>query len=270
MLTQVVIQSAVPMTLNIDAADPDEILVVKRISGLSPADVTLFTGDFARDGGYYQGRRVTKRNPVIDFKMNPDYKNDIEVSDIRELLYSTFYHPQLSGDGVKVVLKDDRKPDRYFIGYTEKIETDLFSRDTDAQVSMISVEPYLLTDALSTASDAAGWASLPVEYDGSAPTGLELEILVKAATSTIVVDINGEQMVLNQAFAIGDVVKINTNIGQRYIRRGSTDIMVALTAASKWVQLKGRNNVIKVWGTAQGDGKAVLTKYSFRGRWWGI
>lgn len=58
MLNQVILQSSSPMTLDIDNADPEEILILKSISGLTPADVNLFTGEYARNGGYYQGRRV--------------------------------------------------------------------------------------------------------------------------------------------------------------------------------------------------------------------
>lgn len=273
MLTQVVLQTANPMVLDIDSVDPSEILIIKSISGLSPADVNLFTGDFARDGGYYQGRRVVKRNPVITFQMNPDYAGDIRVSDIREMLYQQFLEPSPGSDGVKVLLKDDRKPDRYFIGYTEKIESNIFSAETEAQVSMICVDPYLRSDVQVNATDAAGWVSKALTYEGSASTGLYMKLLVKTATNTVTVDLNGTKMVLvnpSGNFAINDVIEISTTIGSRYIKRNGTDIMAMLTSASKWLAFDGAANTIKIYSTVEGDGKVVMTQYTYRDAWWGI
>lgn len=270
MLQQVVLQTAVPMALNIDQADPDEILIVTSISGLDPADVTLFTGDFSRDGGYYQGRRSSGRNPVFNLKLNPDYANDIEVSDIREMLYSMFFEPSPTTDGLQVTLVDDRKPDRYFVGYTEKMPADIFSRDTTAQVSMICVDPFLKSSAEVSATDAVGWISLPVTYDGSARTGLEMTFKIKTATTQMVIDINGVKMTLMKAFAVNDVVVVNTSIGSRKITLNGVDIMATLTPTSKWVQLNKGVNTIKTYGTVEADGKVAMTDYKYRAAWWGI
>jgi hypothetical protein len=270
MLTQVVLQTSNPMTFNIEEADPDEILVIKSISGLTPADVTLFTGDFARNGGYYQGRRTGKRNPVIVFKMNPDYEQDIEVSDIREMLYQQFYEPQAFSDGVQVLLRDDRKPDRYFVGYTEKYAGEIFDKSTEAQISLVCVDPFILSTEETTGSDAAGWTTLPLTYDGSADAGLDMTFLVKTATNSMTVDLNGQKMVLNKAFAVNDVIEINTVEGSRAIRQNGTDVMVALASGSDWIQLTEKDNIFKIYGTAEGDGKVVMTSYTFRSAWWGI
>lgn len=143
MLDQVVLQTANPMTLNITAADPNEILVIKSISGLTSTKVGLFTGDFSTEGSYYQGRRPEKLTPVITFKINPNYADDISVSDVRQLLYRMFYEPQPGSDGVKVILKDDKLPDLYFVGYVEDINTDQFTKSQTAQVSLVAMDSYL-------------------------------------------------------------------------------------------------------------------------------
>lgn len=269
MLNQVVLNTAIPKTLNIDAADPEETLVVKSISGLSGADITLFTGDYARDGGYYQGRRASKFNPVFNFKLNPDYRLNVEVSDVREMLYSWFLEPARTSDGLQVILRDDRRPDRYFIGYTEKIETGMFSRDTSVQVSMISVDAYLRSMAETTASDT-GWVSTIVNYAGSAPIGLEMTLKVNTATSQLVVVGSGITMKLNKAFAVNDIIVINTETGKRSIKVNGIDAMVTLDPTSRWIDLGNGANVVAVYGTALGDGKVVMTNYKYRAAWWGI
>lgn len=271
MLKQVVLETNPPKTFDIDAVDPDEILIIKSISGLDPADVTLFTGDFARAGGYYQGRRTGKRNVVFNFKINPDYKNDVEVSDIREMIYSMFMEPQVDSDAVVMRFIDDRKPDRTLTGYTEKLPSDMFSRDTTAQVSLICVEPYFKTVDVASGSDPLGLLALPLTYAGSARTGMWMEIVVKATTSKITVMLDDKPFILDRSFYAGDIVHINTVAGQRYIRlNNSSDIMAALNPTSKWLELhKGVNN-IKVYGTVENDGKAVLTSYEYQEAWWGI
>lgn len=271
MLQQVVVETSSPMTFDIESADPDEILIIESISGLDPADITLFTGDYSRDGGYYQGRRVGRRNPVINFRINPDYANDVEVSDARELLYRTFLEPQALTDGVQVRLVDDRKPDRYFIGYTEKLPSDIFVAKPKAQVSMICVDPYLKSVTPVVGSDP-GIVSLPLSYNGSADTGIELTLKVTTATNTIRVAMGGQMMTLSLAtnFAVNDVIYINTVIGSRAIKRNGTDVMALLTASSKWLLMNAPSLTVAVDGGVTSDGKVVITNWTYRASWWGI
>jgi len=272
MLQQVILQTTPPVTLNIEAVSPDDIVVIKSISGLDPADADLFMGEFSRAGGYYQGRRAGQRNPVFNLKLNPDYANDIAVSDIREMIYEWFLEPTSfpDSDGLKVVLKDDRKPDRFFVGYTEKIPAPIFEKETNVQVSMMTTEAYLLSDSITSGADAVGWASLPVTYEGSAKTGLEMTFKVKTANAQMVLDINGVKMTLVKAFALNDVIVINTLEGSRKITQNGVDIMATLTSGSKWPLLRKGVNTIKAYGTAEADGKVVMTAYNYRAAWWGI
>ena len=270
MLETVIVESANPLTLHISDVDPSEMLVVKNISGLTSAKVGLYTGDYASEGSYYQGRRGEKLNPILTLKMNPDYTNDVEVSDIRELLYRTFYEPQPESDGVLVRLQDDRKPDRYFVGYTEDINTDQFSQSRDVQISMVCMDAYLFSYDPTTDSDVAGWSSLNVDYDGSARTGVQATFKINTNTSVMTFEINGHKMILNRAFTVGQIITIDTRPGMRSIKVGATDIMAALDSTSTWLSLDRPVNNIKAYGSVVGDGKAVMTDYTFRSQWWGI
>lgn len=271
MLQQVILQSSSPMTLEIGYADPDEIIILKSISGLTPADLTLFTGDFARDGGYYQGRRAGKRNPIFNFKLNPNYVDDILISDVREMLYRIFYEPQALTDGLQVTLIDDRKPDRYFICYAEKWNGEIFEQKPEAGISTICVDPYLRSVAFVEAVNPAGWVSVPFTYDGSADTGIEVTIEVTATTNQVVFNLDGQLMTLSKPdnFVDGDVIFINTAIGSRAIRLNGVDRMALLTAASKWALLTKTSAELSAYGTAPADGKAVITSYKYQETWWG-
>lgn len=272
MLQSVVLETANPMILRIGDVDPDELLILTSISGLDPADVTLFTGDFARDGGYYQGRRVGQRNPVFNFKINPNYKDDVDASDARAILYRQFLEPQVNSDAVQVRLIDDRNPDRYLFCYTEKLPSDIFVQKPTAQVSTICVDPYLKSVIETSATNAGGWLTAPIIYDGTADTGIQVTIKVVSSTSQIMLENNGLFMKLVKLtpFFAGDIVTINTVNGSRSVKLNGVDIMAILTGDSKWLYLGQAANSLKAYGSAPSDGKAVVTAYSFRSSWWGI
>jgi hypothetical protein len=270
MLQQVVLESANPMTLEIGNADPDEILILTSISGLDPADITLYTGDYAGKGGYYQGRHVGSRNPVFNFKINHDYVNDVDPSDVRDILYRQFLEPQADADGLQVRLIDDRRPDRYFIAYAEKFPSDIFTKSPSAQITTRTVEPYLKSVAETSASNAGGWLTVPITYDGSADTGIELTIKVVADTSVVTVVNNTQTMTLNGTFVADDIITINTNIGYRSIKLNGVDVMAVLSGDSTWIQLTQAANILKVYGSVVSDGMAVATQYTYRSEWWGV
>lgn len=270
MLQQVVLETANPMTLEIGNASPDEILILTSISGLSPADVTLFTGEFARSGGYYQGRRVAMRNPVFNFKLNEDFANDIDISDVRDILYRQFYEPQAEGDGVQIRLVDNKRPDRYMICYTEKFPTEIFEQSPKASISTICVEPYFQSVVETVGSSPGGWLSLPLIYDGSADTGIQLTLSIKASTTDVWVLNNlNQSMHLEGDFVNGDVIAINTKLGFRSIKLNGADIMAALTADSNWIYLTQASNLLKAYGQDPSDGIATITEYRYRSEWWG-
>lgn len=272
MLQSVVLETANPVEFAIGEANPDELLLLTSVSGLDPADVTLFTGDFAREGGYYQGRRVGKRNPVFNFKINPDYKNDVDASDARALLYRQFLEPQAESDAVQVRFVDDRNPDRYLFCYTEKMPADIFTQKPIAQVSTLSVDPFLKSVDQTQMVNSNGWLSVPVNYDGTADTGVKATLKVVMPTTQVVLENNGAKMRLSKAtpFAAGDVIEVSSVHGERYIRLNGQDAMGLLQSDSKWVYLAQSSNALRTYGSVASDGLVAITAYSFRAAWWGL
>lgn len=270
MLTRAIIQTSTPMTLDIEDVNPDDILILTGISGLSRAGADLFIGEFAGEGGYYQGRRSKKRTPVFNFKINPDYANDIEASDVREMLYRMFMEPSATSDAVQVLLVDDRKPDRYIRVYTEDIEASHFDKEMTAMVSTVCTDAYLRSAEETTAVNLSGWLSVPLTYEGTADTGFDIVIKIMVSNNGIVVENNGETMTLTHDFVVGDTVTIGTQQGDRYVRNNGTDIMASLAAGSKWLKLAEASNTLRVYGDAPGDGQAVVIGYTYRAAWWGV
>lgn len=278
MLTKVIAQTSTPVEFNVTNVDPNEILILKSISGLTQAGATLYTGEFAGEGGYYQGRRAKQRFPVLNFKINPNYKEDIDAEDIRDILYRTFMEPQANADGVQVGVFTTKKPELYFVGYTEDIDVPLFERELTASVSMSCTDPYLRSAEEKLVESDGGWLSNPIVYDGTADTGFEVYIKIMIDTPELTLENNGVQMRLVENFIAGQTVRISTAQGSRAIQVGyrdsngvfsGTDIMAALQGPN-WLKLTSLTNVLSVFGQTPGDGKALLTLYRYRSAWWGI
>lgn len=272
MLTEAVIETSTPTSLKINNVAQDELIVLRSVSGLSSVKNTLFTGQFGGEGGYYQGRRREGLNPVFDFRLQPNYADNVEASDIREMLYTMFLEPSETSDAVQVRLKDDRKPDRFFRAYTETFEADIFAKELRAQVSMITTDNFLRSvTPTSHVNNTGGWFNYTFDYDGSADTGFDMVIKVLAPTNRVTVLLGGEFVQLNGTFAIDDILTVNTVERQKSVTQNAVEKMSLMSASSKWIQLrKKKANNIKVFGTNEGDGKAALTSMLYRSAWWGI
>jgi hypothetical protein len=139
-------------------------------------------------------------------------------------------------------------------------------------VEMIGLDSYLLAVDVSSDSNAGGWLSVPITYEGSADTGIEVGIDVKVATSELFFEINGAKMHLVAPFTPGQHVVIKTSIGERSIKRNGVDIMASMAADSVWPILQGgsEDKLLKTYGTTANDGDTVMTYYVYRAAWWGL
>lgn len=276
MLTQIDINSENAFFVRVVGATAKDSLLVRKITGLSPPDISLFIGDYARDGGIYQGRRVGNRNVVITFDLNPNPALGETVKGLRELLHKSFYDPLAEADFLQLNLHDSEGGVRYLVGYSEKFESEIFEPETMAVISLICPDPYLRDANEVTLNNAGGWTTVPFTYAGTAETGFTANILVNTATSTITLDNNGKQMVINRSFAAGDVIKLNTNRGARSITLlpGGTGAEVSLlpylTATSKWLELHSQANTMKIYGATTGSVPAGVTQLKYRQAFWGI
>jgi hypothetical protein len=275
-------------------------LLVRKVTGLNPPDVDLFIGDYARDGGTYQGRRVGSRNVVMTLDLNPNPALGETVSSLRELLYKTFIDPLINADYIELLLHDEAGNIRNLAGYTEKFETEIFDIETMAQISMICPDPYIrdLNETVLN-NPSSAWVSVPFNYVGTAETGFEAEINVSNATSSLNLKNNGQAMLITASLVSGDVVYINTNRGYRDIRKatltavnamkaaypyenlsriwtrlvnaGSTTPLIAnLNPVSRWLELHSQTNTMNVHGAGPEDLVAGVKNLVYRASYWGV
>jgi len=276
MLTRVDVQSENPFFLNIRDARPTDSIIVEKIEGLDPPDIDLFMGDYARDGGFYSGRRVPPRDVTFTLRYNPNYENGETVSGLRKMLYKAFLDPFAYADNTNYILHDDEVVDRMITGYTSKFEGDLFSDETIAQIAVRCPNPYIF-DVTPTELVALG-PTLPFNYGGSAETGLTIVANITSNTSHLTFTLNGIYLILHYSFLAGDQVTVNTTRGSRSIKLVRTvsgvpttyDILYALSVVSTWFQLHSEINVLKVYSTIESETVANLTKVSFRPQYWGV
>ena len=277
MLTRVDVQSENPFYLNIRDARPSDSIIVAKIEGLDPPDIDLFMGDYARDGGFYNGRRVPPRDVTFTLEYNPNYERNESVSGLRKMLYKAFLDPFSLADNVNIILKDDEMADRMITGYTSKFDGDVFTDDTTAQILMRCPNPYIV-DVNPITLTGFG-PTLPFEYKGSAEVGFVVELLITTNTSWLSVELGGRVMVLNYAFLTGDKVVLNTRRGQRRIQlvrttagvTTTTDILFTMVSGSdSWLDIHSEQNTMKSYGNVSSAVVATITKLNFQAQHWGV
>lgn len=274
MLTEAIIQTSPPTSLKINGADQDDLLILESISNLSRVQNSLYLGEFAREGGYYQGRRRQQLNPVFNFRLQPDYANDVMASDIREMLYDMFLEPSRDSDMVTCHLVDDRKPTRLFTGYAETIEAEVFAKELRAQISLLTTDNYLRSvEETSVVEELGnGWFNAQIDYLGSAETGFSFDLEVLVATPSLTIAGDRETMVLDGPWSVGNQIHVNTQEGFRTIKMipSGVEDLGSLTGPSRWITLRKGQNLIDIYGTALGDGKVAMMNYAYRDAWWGV
>lgn len=262
------------LALPILGVTPKDSLLVRKVTGLSPPDINLFIGDYSRDGGLYQGRRVGNRNVVMTLDLNPNPALGESVSGLRGLLYKTFVDPLVDADYIQLILHDDEIQDRYLVGYTEKFETELFDVETMAQISMICPDPYIRDTIETTMTHPTGWVTVPFTYNGTAEAGFKAQLNVTTDSSTVTLSNNGRTMVLTYAFLVGDVIDFNTNRGERDVtltRGGITyPLIAALSPLSRWLELHSQTNEMRVYGATTDDLSAVVKTLTYTATYWGV
>lgn len=288
MLTSIDVDSDNAFSVPIIGVTPKDSIIVRQITGLNPPDQNLFIGDYARDGGIFQGRRVGTRNVVITMELNPNPALGETVSNLRERLYKAFIDPLAFADYLKLTLNLDDGRQLILIGYTEKFETEIFSADTLLQISIICPDPYLRSNTPTTLTSTPGWVTVPFTYGGTAETGFEVELEITANTSklilanntvtdsTVSADYPRGRMILDRSFLDGDVLIINTVRGYRKLwllpvgGGPIVSVIPNLTPTSQWIELHSQSNTMKVYGTTPADLKAVIHSLTYVQAYWGI
>ena len=277
MLTRVDVLSENPFYLQIRDAKPTDSIIVEKIEGLDPPDIDLFIGDYARDGGYYSGRRVPRRQPIMTLRINPNYALGETTAGLRRLIYKAFANPFATTNGVQLLLHDDTLPDRYLTVYLEKAPAGIFDPGTPTIVlSFQAPNPYIL-DYVATVVAAAG-PTVPFTYAGDVDAGFEINFTVTAATSIIKFALNGVEMNLTAGWLVGDQIYVDTRPGSRKIQLTRTvggspityDVLFARVQTTPWLALHAPDNTLQAYGATSSTVVGNITQVRHRAMYWGI
>lgn len=219
MLTKIDVYSeanALVLTLPVysqDPTTPEGPYTVKKIDGLNPAKADIFTANnIGQDGATYKGARTGMRNIVLYLGFT---KTDPERS-ANVYLRGDVYERFPPKGKVRMVFFSDNHPSIQIEGYVESVESDIFSRMPDVQISIICPDPYF--EALEERSIAGvDGTNLVLPRLGNAPTPftLKTEKLTEACGFIQLKNAIDDRISIYHDFSVNDELYVNTNPGKK-------------------------------------------------------
>lgn len=229
---------------------------VLNITGLNPPEAEIFTKAVANmDGEKFKFSKLQMRNIVLTIKIN----GEVEANRIH--LYEYFR----TGAWCKIYYSNSSR-NVFIEGYCEAIECPLFELKQQMQISIVCPNPYFksLLEIYADISKQFANFEFPfaIESDGVEFSILDLDretVVINAGeiTSGLIITLTarngnvaypviynvdtGEFIYLNLVMQEGDIVIINTNKGNKSIKKISngveTNVINSFAAGSTWFQL---------------------------------
>ena len=239
---------------------------ITNIDGFTVADVEVASSTTASiDGDVINNLRVTPRTVVLDLKV----KNNVNVETAKRWLLQTV-KPKLPG---RIRMTQDGR-ETELSGIVENIEMPRFTNGVICQVSLHCSVPYWqdvnyvlveisrLIDLHYFPKDQGGLAfpsgGIPLgSYnlnntqtyynDGDAETGMLITIIALSdVVNPIIYDVTGAYIGVIDTMAEGDVIEINTNRGEKYVRKNGENIFSKIRSGSSFLQLAIGDNQLTV------------------------
>lgn len=253
---QVVLSGATESIVLFDHKQPRSTpFTARTIDGLGPTDVDVTLAQTSQGTGIYIGRREQLREITCNVYLNPNYTNGQTPETLREVVY--LLRPgnedlsldfRLMLNGVEVAMTPV---------YVKRVEISPFSKDTLLQIVLASTSGTFKKRAPVSLPYPAIDKVRPIFVnEGSTETGFKLEIEFTGPVTSFGLrqSMPSNKMQMNKVFAdpylftTGDVVEIDTNIGQRgvWLTRGGirTSKISSLSPESTWLSLyPGKNEL---------------------------
>lgn len=237
---------------------------ILKIEGLTPPNASIHTIVSANaHGSTYKAAKIEPRNIVLQIRP----RGNIEENRLR--LYEYF----ATSDWCKVYFRNGSR-NVAIEGYVESIESDLFTNSQVMQISILAPEPFFkdVKESVRDISKQHAAFEFPFEVPitegiefsvferdrftcvvnyGEADNGMIIEIEnisnMKLPIPTIRNYITGESLRVSGTFKGGEKIVINTNIGQKSVKKISNgveeNLLNSFDLKSDWLQLrKGANH----------------------------
>lgn len=251
--------------VNTSSFDP---YILKSAEGLGPPEINVFIAQSSGMDGYYKGRETQYREIVLSVALNPNYRENVTVSDLRSELYGLLS----SGfsDSIDIIIvNEDGIELMYTTGYIKKMEVVPFSATPEVQITITCVKSYF------EASNGIHASLNPSEYqqeitnEGTAETGFVLTVVCQYETGRFdLVDNRGKQTLIQFDFKMDDILTIDSRAGSRSVSLerddGVENIIYAMSMDSDWLTLYNGYNRIYSYSGFRWDDLYYVPRY------WGI
>ena len=200
--------------LYLSNADPSDPYILKSAEGLGPPEIDISIAATRHMDGYYKGRNAQYREIVLTIGLNPNYRDNITVSDLRSRLYGLLSAG--SSDSIDVVIIDDDKRLMRTTGYIKKMEIVPFSANPEVQLTIPCVTACFQAqnDVYVDISSDLGWQD--VDNIGTAETGIVFQATaLEPAPVFELTDDRQNFMFVYYPFVTNDTIIVDTRPGSR-------------------------------------------------------
>ncbi|XCH78846.1 MAG: phage tail domain-containing protein [Candidatus Dehalobacter alkaniphilus] len=264
----------------------DSDYALTSITGISPSSANIQTSSIANfDGTTFISSVMNQRNIVIGLQLRGNVEeNRLRLYDIFKIKRKgTFYY---HSDLIEAQIE----------GYVEMVDVSPTNWPVIAMISLICPKPYFeaLDSIIADVTSIDGELLFPLELLssgiklGSMQTLQEVNVINPGDISIgMIIRFRGvgavvkpklqntqtlEFIELDTSMIAGDIITINTEIGQKRIElnRGGviTNIFNTLVIGSKFIQLNEGDNVL--YGSAQSGSVSLLIEVEYRAKYSGV
>ena len=273
MIERIEIRTSRGAIISIPVTNNEAGYIVRKIEGLDPVPAALVSSSFAQmDGQEYQSSRRETRNIKLELGLEPNYL-DATIRQLRNRLYKYFMPEtelQLTlyvSDGLQVS-----------IGVVvETFESELFSDDPSASISMIAFDPDFYDPARVVVNGytTSGDDETTIEYDGTIETGVVITMDITREMDSFTIyhrppDGSFRSMDFAGGLEPGDDLMISTIPGEKAViqTRENVDasVLYALSPTSAWLELLPGDNYIRIYA----EGSPIEYKLEYTTKYGGL
>ncbi len=219
--------SAEELPLAVDGAPSSDPIQIRNIVGLEPVKANVNTTPYGSvRGESFNGTSVGKRNIVLTLGLNPDWA-DYTFSSLRQILYGYFMPEQevtlrfYQSSGVTVDIT----------GVVESLAPNAWTKDPEAQISVICPEPDFVAVTSSSISGTVSDETTDIEIinGGNVSSGFTLKVESSVTTPSytgLITILNKspfpETLGIVTTVDAGDFLHVSTIKGQKAVHSITT------------------------------------------------
>lgn len=232
------------VTLSLDQLNYTNPFFIKGVSGLEPPARNNYLSTKAEDGMVYQGYRFENREITILVGFQPEYSTGGNVGDLRQQLYGMLT-PRQYGSITATLLTPDETDWIKTTCYAKNLEPNIFTKDPELQIVLSCTSSFF--EGIPFVHPNPASLSAKTIFDitnvGNASTGFITQVVMNSTQPFFRFFTEDEQrwVHITYPFVAGDIIDINTTIGQRFatLTRGGvkTNLLQYLSPNTTWLQL---------------------------------